>query len=468
MRSHAGGLTSRSRCRRPLLAGTIPAVTVLFVFIVGAVVLLVGAVLLVWLRNDQKTPVVLPLDEDPEPRRVSFPGPSPSALGTPRSGPEPEPMDELTRLLRRYQVGTSPYFELVPPLTKELIDAQRADRPFAIDIVRSYTDRLYVLIRNAIGAGGEDQPATRHVVLAPDGRIASADDPTQPAVPLMTEDFQVLPFNLARVDDIGTHPYIHLPAAVRTLSSIRSPEEVGGSAELLDVLDRTWFLLAFWLSTSLGYGQMLGPDRALIVDLVECCSHLHALSGTAELPAFVIDAIDRELEVQHFDQEWVTASKVMTADGRVYDEGRYVSRNTERPLRVGALLREHYRRDLTAAGDPGAVIAVGRLKAESGDLVGARAAFEQLRSHPAYAHHAEHCLRDLLPEEACQELVSIFVQGSPEAGSQANTRVEQIGQKLHDAGGIDLMLDVHRLFSARRRSDARYLDRIWGGIGSWG
>lgn len=442
--------------------------TVLFVLIVGAVVLVVGAVLLAWLRNNQKTPVVLPLDEDSEARRVSSPGPPPSAPGTSRSGSEPEPMAELTRLLRRFRVGTAPYFELVPPLAKELIDAQRADRPFAIDIVRSYTGRLYVLVRNTIGAGGDDQPATRHAILTPDGRIASADDPAQPAVPLMTEDFQVLPFNLARVDDIGTHPYIHLPAAVRTLSSMRSAEEVGGSAELVDVLDRTWFLLAFWLSTSLGYGQMLDPDRALIVDLIECCSHLHALSGTAELPAFVIDAIDRDLEVQHFDEEWVTAAKVMTADGKVYDEGRYVSRNTERPLRAGALLREHYRRDQVAAGDPGAVIAVGRLKAQSGDLVGARAAFEQLRAHPAYAHHAEHCLRDLLPEEACQELVSIFVKGSPEAGSQANTRVEQIGQKLHDAGGIDLMLDVHRLFSARRRSDARYLDRIWDGIGSWG
>ncbi|MGH3807059.1 MAG: hypothetical protein ACRDRU_10580, partial [Pseudonocardiaceae bacterium] len=390
------------------------------------------------------------------PRRVPSLGPPPSTAGMPRSGPH-----------RRFPAGTAPSFEFVPPLTKELIDAQRVDRPFAIDIVRSYTDRLYVVVRNAIGAGGEDQSAPRHAILAPDGRIASADDPTQPAVPLMT--FQVLPFDLTPLGDIGTHPriHIHLPAAVRTLSSMRSAEELGSSALFLDVLDRTWFLLAFWLSTSLGYGQMLGPDRALIVDLVECCSHLHALSGTAELPLFVIDAIDRELEIQYFNQEWVTHTKVRTADGKIYDEGRYVSRNTERPLRAGALLREHYRRDQATVGDPGAMIALGRLKAESGDLVGARAAFEQLRSHPAYVHHAEHCLRDLLPEEACQELVSIYVQGPPKEGSQAMTRVEQIGQKLHDAGGIDLMLHVHHLFSAGRRSDARDLEMTWGGIGSW-
>ncbi len=45
--------------------------------------------------------------------------------------------------------------------------------------------------------------------------------------------------------------------------------------------------------------------------------------------------------------------------------------------------------------------------------------------------------------------------------------VRQIGQALDDMGGMDMMLEAHRLFSEQNRPMARNLEMVWDGIGAW-
>lgn len=387
--------------------------------------------------------------------------------GKPSGEPDPghEPANELAALLGRYRLGRAPFDELVPPLTDDLVEAQHAGTPLAVTIVRDYTDLLYAAAEDAIGTRDAERPA-RHSLLAPAGRIVSDDDAAQPAVPLVDKYLHRPLFNQFTLAE-GIHPHIHLAAAARALGNLRSASEAGGPAELSETLDRAWFLLAFSLNISLGYGQMLDPDRSLIVDLIGCCARLHELSGALEPPAFVRDAADRDLTVRQFVWEWVTSSRYATTDGEIVDEGRPTCWDSGLRLPVGALLRERFGGSPAVPADPAAAIAVGREKAESGDFTGAKVAVESALSHPEYSRQAKDLLRDLVAEQACRELIAILVQDPAERGSAARQRVVEIGEELHESGGTEFMREVHAEFTARRRPLSRNLDMIWDGIGSW-
>jgi hypothetical protein len=47
--------------------------------------------------------------------------------------------------------------------------------------------------------------------------------------------------------------------------------------------------------------------------------------------------------------------------------------------------------------------------------------------------------------------------------------VKEIGRKLNEAGGKDLMLRAHAIFSANAPGPglARNLEMVWDGVGSW-
>ncbi|MBF8184208.1 hypothetical protein ITP53_00275 [Nonomuraea sp. K274] len=380
---------------------------------------------------------------------------------------------ELRDLVERFPLRSGSYVTLLPPLTGELVRAQRAGTFFATDILRGYADRLHTAIRTAIGS--DEPPVPRHSLLVRAGSLAWADDPAQPAVPLQEEGFSGTRGTLIRLDERGIVPYLHLTAAARTLSGARSAAETGAQAELPDLLDQAWFLLAFWLSNSLGDGRMLDAERRLIVHLVECCSRLHVLGEEAEPPPFVLDAIDTDLVVRHFGEEWVTTAHVQMPDGEISQEGHMSTYDTGRPLHVGALLRAQLHRD-TSPGDPAAEFALGRLKAEADDLTGARTALEAARSHPDWSHRAESSLKDLRPEEASMELLTIFTNWGietranrpPDPGSPARAQVVEIGERLHLAGGTTLMRQTHEAFRRRTdREETNWLAMIWNGIGDW-
>jgi hypothetical protein len=408
--------------------------------------------------------------------RLSTPIDAETLLSTPMGAEtraaddKPATAEGLDALVSRYRLGSGPFYALVPPLTGELVKAQRAGRYLATEIASGYADRLYAATWDAISGrdGQQPPPRPRHGLLVRDGRIVQADDPTRPAVPLTSGGLPRPPFNVATLDERGIYPTIHLMAAIRALSSAQSAEETGAPADLSQLLDRAWFLLAFWLSTSLGDGRMVEGDRALIVQLIDCCTRLHVLGEPTALPPFVADAIEKDLLVRHYDQGWVTTAHVRTTDGRVYSEGHPTIRDSDHPLRVGALLRAHLDRDTAGGDDPAAEFALGQLKVEADDLAGARTAFERARSHPDWSARAEACLADLLPQEAGLELASIFGTGSPDAGSPARARVVEIGEQLNAAGGTQLMRRAHQAVSQRlEREDAAGLEIIWDGIGDW-
>ena len=42
----------------------------------------------------------------------------------------------------------------------------------------------------------------------------------------------------------------------------------------------------------------------------------------------------------------------------------------------------------------------------------------------------------------------------------------EIGKALHDSGGMNAMLQAHKVFEMKRgHTDARRLEHMWGGIG---
>jgi hypothetical protein len=377
----------------------------------------------------------------------------------------PESAVSLPVLLGRYRLGQAAYDELVPPLTDELVQAQRAGRPLAVTVVRDFVDALYKATEDALGTYNAER-SPRHSILAPAGRITSDQDADRPAVMLLSEYGMGLPFNqFTLVEEV--HPYIHLAAAVRALSTLGSASEAGGPARLSATLDRVWFLLAFSLNTNLWPGKMLDPDRDLIVDLIGACARLHRLSEAVEPPAFVRDAIDRDLAMRHFASEWITTDRYATTDGEIINEGHNELWDSELRLPVGALLREQFGGPPAVPGDPAAALALGRQRAESGDFTGARTAVESALTHAEFAHQAKDLLRELVAEQACRELVTILAQYSTENGSTARQRVVEIGRELHDLGGMALMQAVHTEFTARRRALSRNLDLIWNGIGNW-
>ena len=54
-----------------------------------------------------------------------------------------------------------------------------------------------------------------------------------------------------------------------------------------------------------------------------------------------------------------------------------------------------------------------------------------------------------------------FLTDSPSAEP-----VRRIGEKLNDAGGFDMMLQAHKMFSMQNRN-GRNLEMVWDGIGRW-
>lgn len=383
----------------------------------------------------------------------------------PDSVPIPDSTVDLPALLGRYRLGQAAYDELVPPLTEELVKAQRVGSPLAVTVVRDFADSLYAATDNALGTRNAER-SPRHSILAPAGRITSDEDADRPAVMLLSAYGMGLPFNQFTMVE-GVHPYIHVTAAARALSVLGSVFEAGGPVRLSGALDRVWFLLAFSLNTNLWPGEMLDPDRDLIVDLIGACARLHQLSDAVEPPAFVRDAIDRDLALRHFASEWITTDRYATTDGKVINEGHNELWDSELRLPVGTLLREQFGGPNTVPGDPAAALALGRQKAESGDFTGARAAVESVLTHPELGHQAKDLLRELVAEQACRELILILAQYSAESGSPGRQRVVEIGQELHDLGGMALMQAVHTEFTSRRRPLSRNLDLIWNGIGDW-
>ena len=73
--------------------------------------------------------------------------------------------------------------------------------------------------------------------------------------------------------------------------------------------------------------------------------------------------------------------------------------------------------------------------------------------------------------DSVDELVRIYTN-NPDgfySDSQSAEPVKEIGKKLNDAGGFDMMLQAHEMFSARANilGASRNLEMMWDGIGSW-
>ena len=79
--------------------------------------------------------------------------------------------------------------------------------------------------------------------------------------------------------------------------------------------------------------------------------------------------------------------------------------------------------------------------------------------------------KDQILDECVDELVSIYTRnpGGFLSDSPSAKPVKDIGRKLNDAGGMDLMLRAHEIFSAKITGIglARNLEMVWDGIGSW-
>jgi hypothetical protein len=134
---------------------------------------------------------------------------------------------------------------------------------------------------------------------------------------------------------------------------------------------------------------------------------------------------------------------------------------------VGALLREHFGGPSPVPEDPETAIVFAREKSELGDFAAARAALRVAAAHPDSTRQADDLLRDMTVEEAARELAAILAEDEAEKGSPADRRVVEIGEKLHEAGGMGLMRKVHAELTTRRQQSSRALDMMWNGIGDW-
>ena len=73
--------------------------------------------------------------------------------------------------------------------------------------------------------------------------------------------------------------------------------------------------------------------------------------------------------------------------------------------------------------------------------------------------------------DSVDELVRLYTN-NPDgfySDSPSAEPVKEIGRKLNDAGGFDMMLQAHEMFSARANilGASRNLEMMWDGIGSW-
>jgi hypothetical protein len=73
--------------------------------------------------------------------------------------------------------------------------------------------------------------------------------------------------------------------------------------------------------------------------------------------------------------------------------------------------------------------------------------------------------------DCVKELIMIYSQnpGGFLMDSPSAEPVKEIGRKLNEAGGKDLMLRAHAIFSANAPGPglARNLEMVWDGVGSW-
>lgn len=367
----------------------------------------------------------------------------------------------LTEVLRRYKLGSAAYRDLVPPLADELSTAGRKGNPLAATVLHRYAGPLYAETAKVLGAA--PVPVWSDL-LAPDGRIA-ADDRTHPVVPLMSEHYQEISFNQYRLGDPPIHPYIHLTAAARAITAAGDAREAGADGALAD---RAWFVLAFWVNIGLGYGKAVDRDAELIGDLIDCCARVAELTGTA-VPAFVPDAVDRDLLLRRYVREWVTTDRYVDEDGQVIDSGHPEVWDSGLAIPLGTLLRWRFGGANPLPSDPGAAMDYARAKAEAGDFGAARAALTaaEATAAPDQAARISALLHDVVAEHACRELVTILVQYRTEQGSPERARVREIGENLYRTGGMALMREVHTRFTASQPTHARSLDMLWHEIGDW-
>ena len=73
--------------------------------------------------------------------------------------------------------------------------------------------------------------------------------------------------------------------------------------------------------------------------------------------------------------------------------------------------------------------------------------------------------------DCVKELIMIYSQnpGGFLMDSPSAEPVKAIGRKLNEAGGMDLMLRAHGIFSSNAPGPglARNLEMVWDGVGSW-
>ena len=108
-------------------------------------------------------------------------------------------------------------------------------------------------------------------------------------------------------------------------------------------------------------------------------------------------------------------------------------------------------------------------------LPDARAVEEQKQKAEELRKKAEEKARQPLPDisdpdffSACVDRLVWLYQKKPGGylTSQADA-VREVGKKLNEAGGMDLMLKAHAAFASRNGLMARNLEMVWDGIGGW-
>jgi uncharacterized membrane protein YhaH (DUF805 family) len=73
--------------------------------------------------------------------------------------------------------------------------------------------------------------------------------------------------------------------------------------------------------------------------------------------------------------------------------------------------------------------------------------------------------------EIVDELIKLYDSSPKGEGYYKDSNeaipIRTIGETLNNAGGMELMLQAHTMFSGKRYNCARNLEIVWGGIGSW-
>ena len=108
-------------------------------------------------------------------------------------------------------------------------------------------------------------------------------------------------------------------------------------------------------------------------------------------------------------------------------------------------------------------------------LPDARAVEEQQKKEEELRKQAEEKAQQPLPDisdpdffSACVERLVWLYQKRPGGylTSQAD-EVREVGRKLNEAGGMDMMLEAHAAFARQNGLMARNLEMVWDGIGNW-